>query len=409
MTAWWALAFFSLVQTAAPRAAVVALDPARPLSPQERSAVESALHVTGHRALDPADAAVLEDGAATRPAVAPPDALFVEARRALLNFDEAAAQGKLEQARDILCESPRILAERTLLADIHLLSGQIAVAAGRAVEAQREFALAAVLEPTRTLHPGLYPPEVVAAYQQAQQELKALAPGALVVEAVPAEAQLYLDGEFSGSSPLLVPELAAGLHYVTAVVQGRLARTRVVEVISGHSTQLSLLVPVVPAGTSIPELLAAYRRSPSQPASATPLMVAVGADLLLAAGADRGAIARRSADGSVVALELHDDAFAQADPGQRTRRLVEESEELLRQRARSIAAASAPASQARSLPEPVPEPGSAWPSWVWVAAGAAGSALVAATAVAIGLYIASQPPPTPPEDRVNIVIGGPGL
>ena len=367
--------------------------------------MESVLHVSGFQALDPVDAAALEADPGAAIAEPSPDALFVEARRALLNFDEVDARRKLEQARATLCESPRILAERTLLADIHLLTGQIDIATGRAAEARREFALAAVIEPTRTLHPGLYPPEVVAAYQQAQSEPIALAPGALVVEALPAEAQIYLDGDFRGPAPLVVPELAAGLHYVTAVVQGRAARTRVVEVTGGHSTQLSLLVPLVQAATQVPALLAAYRATPRSPAAAELLLAAVGADLLLALADDRGAVVRRAADRSVVALEDRDPAFVAADPGQRTRRLLEASDVAVRERAPKIAAASAPkigASSAAAGDQP-------WPAWVWVTAGAAGTALVAATAVAIGVYVVSLPPPQPPEDRVNIVIGGPSL
>lgn len=407
VTPWLALVLSLLPAASAPRAALVALDPARPLSPQERSAVESVLHVAGFQALDPVDAAALEADPAQADTAAPPDALFVEARRALLNFDEASAQRKLEQARATLCESPRILAERTLLADIHLLTGQIEIAAGRDVEARREFALAAVIEPTRTLHPGLYPPDVVAAYQQAQRERGAAVPGALVVEAEPAEAQIYLDGDFRGPPPLVVPELAAGLHYVTAVVQGRAARTRVVEVASGHSTQLALFVPLVQAEAPVATLLAAYRALPRSSTAAEALLAAIGADLVLALADDRGAVARRAADRSVVALEVLDPAFVAADPGQRTQQLVEASDAAVRERIPKAIASTAPAQGASSVSSSAPDGDQPWPAWVWVTAGAAGSALIAASAVAVGIYIVSLPPPAPPADRVNIVIGGP--
>jgi hypothetical protein len=400
----------ALTSTAAtPRAVIVALSPESSLTPAQRSEIEAALTVRGYQGIDEVDAAALRHAARSQPAAEAPQALYIEAKKALMNFDDAAARQKLERARALLCESPRILSERILLADTHLLAGMIAMSSGQPDQAERDFTLAALLEPTRSLHPGLYPPDVVDAFEAAKRRPAERPRGALVVNARPAGAQIYVDGAFRGAAPLVVERLAAGPHYVTAIVAGRGARTRVVEVASGHSTPLSLFVPDQ-GGAPLVELVAGYRAGPDDSARAEALLEGLGADLLLAFGQRRSAAALRADDGELLLHLLPAERYGGDDLGDRAALLIEEVEAAHRARTAPQVASSAPAlgpTVAASVPAEIPA-GSARDDeplspWAWVAIGGGGVAVITAITIGIIALVTSWPDPPAPEERARIV------
>ncbi len=401
----WIAAILLIAQsagaTATPRAAILPLDPAA-LDTDRCSALEAALSMRGYQAIDAVDAAVLRGQADATPGV-PAPALLIEAKKAYREFDVAGARVRLQSARDQLCESSRILSERTLLADSHLLDGQIALAEGQADRAQDQFSQVLLLEPDRVLHPGLYPPDVLAAYAQARTELATRPHGALVIETRPEAAHVYVDGVFRGPAPLVVEHLSAGSHYVTAAVDGRGARTRPVQVRGGRSTQLILSVPAAGQIETLRELATQLQLRPDDPERLRLLLQATGADLLLVVG-DRRSLAARLVGERLLLTGRERGASTGADLELLVGELVDE----LDAHGQLHVEASIPAHvQARNGP-PTDGSGSDLGPWLWLGGGVAGIALIAGS-VAVVVALLNIDPPPEPEETIDLYMGGPSF
>lgn len=76
------------------------------------------------------------------------------------------------------------------------------------------FGAAAALSPAKPINPALFPPNVVAAHEGIRAQLRS-AKATLQVVAGPG-ANVWLDGVVRGPSPIEIPELVAGEHYVVA-------------------------------------------------------------------------------------------------------------------------------------------------------------------------------------------------
>lgn len=393
---------FLLLSAPPPRAVVISLQPEQPLSLASYSAIEAKLSVKGYSGIDPVDAARVSMATdSLNHLQQEPQALFFEAKKSYKNFDDGKARSKLVQAQQVLFESPRILTEKVLLADIHLLQGQMALNNGQRPNALAEFALAELLEP-RSLHPGIYPPDVILAYQEARKELSSRPKGALVVESLPAKAQVYVDGSFAGPSPLVLETLVEGTHYVTASVQGRGTRTRRVQVTSGRSTHILLFVPDNQGQVSVQTLLRSYRENPVDSKVAAALMDAVGASLVLALGPLGGACASKVDNSGVVTLALGDEKFQKADSTTRADLLLSGIAKLVQKRRSSV---SQPAGQNSGNGGNAGQEEESFPPWAWAAVGGgAVVAIVGAVVTSVVIYNSLQP--QEPEDRVDIVLGG---
>ncbi|MFH1810208.1 MAG: PEGA domain-containing protein [Pseudomonadota bacterium] len=389
-----------LALASAPRAAILSLDDGEQV-PAQQAAIEASLAVRGYSSIDSVDARRL---LGDEPPEQDAQALAIEAKKAFGDFDSTTARERLRQAQDILFESPRILSERTLLADLHLLEGQIALSAGQHDEALQALARAALLEPDRTLHPGLYPPDLIESYTEAQDWLKTQAQGALVVTTWPEHAHVYVDGVFRGEAPAVIEGLPAGWHYATAAVDGRGARTRPFLVEGGRSTQTTLFVPDEAVREQLPSLLRRYRAQPDDADVAARLLTAVGAQLLVATGTSHDAAAQILDD---------DQAAVVVEPVLASTIAIEARVDKLLEALRKKRPASLPGvgttATSDSPPASLDPSGDGAPSpWPWIAAGAAGLVLAGGVTAAIAIAIALGQPEEP-EDRVDIYLGGPSL
>lgn len=74
------------------------------------------------------------------------------------------------------------------------------------------------------------------------------ATGALTIRSEPGDAQVYLNGKFSGLTPLTIPDLSPGSYSIRVEMSGYLTKNETVEVIAGENSEVSCtLTQSVPA------------------------------------------------------------------------------------------------------------------------------------------------------------------
>jgi fibronectin type 3 domain-containing protein/tetratricopeptide (TPR) repeat protein len=118
--------------------------------------------------------------------------------------------GELDQALAAARDAVKQLMDNKTKADARLLLGMILDAQGEKAQASEEFAQAAALDPKRKLAVEYFPPNIIQAFEQAK--LRKL--GAVVIQTSPSEAEVYLDGEIVGISPVPLEDIVAGKHKV---------------------------------------------------------------------------------------------------------------------------------------------------------------------------------------------------
>ena len=95
-----------------------------------------------------------------------------------------------------------------------------------------------VWRPTYQPNPAEVPPAVMESVDLAKQQVSALGRGTVNVTSEPPGAQVFVDGEFAGVTPVSVPDLALGEHFVTYKKLGYKRGLRIAQVTS-HGAQIS--------------------------------------------------------------------------------------------------------------------------------------------------------------------------
>jgi hypothetical protein len=327
-------------------------------------------------------------------------AALLEARTALRELQMEGVDAALERAFAAALRLSSPLDHADLVGDILLMRAEIALARGRALDAERDLRLLARVDPAReALHPGVHPPALVRAFTAAREANAVAGAGYLALrpEADGAEIELLVDG-----ARLVEADARAGLsfpigpHFVTARAPGRMSHSAVVNLEEGTLTALAPYLPIPGAGTQRAAAIAALRAGGDvvehgrvllalSGTSALLLASAAGHEVVTAEGAPRrlslapDASALEIARGAVAALRTPDPVVVVDDPKD-------------------------PRAPPPDPPDIGPEPeaeGGAWVTVAWVAGGAAVVAVVAATTgVAIWAFTPGDPPPAPPRPVV---------
>jgi len=174
-------------------------------------------------------AAVLITGN-TKPSWAQSGAGDIELGRAMYQ------RGDFEQAVSLLKNALPAISDGKDKASAHLLLGMIYLAKGQADLAGEEFGHAVSLDPAKKLAPEKYPPGVIRLYDQAR--MRSL--GSIVVQTDPSDADIYIDGELRGLSPLPVNDLLAGVHNLKIVKGGYRTEEREIEVREAEQSEFYL-------------------------------------------------------------------------------------------------------------------------------------------------------------------------
>lgn len=133
----------------------------------------------------------------------------LEAMKAVEDFTEAVTLLKgADSTRDM----------RALL-DAMFLQAAAHATAGENAQAKKEIEVLVPLDPAREFTSTYFPPDLLK-FAAAQQKLAENAKGELTVRTDPPGARVWVDGQFRGTSPVLVAGLSAGAHLVAAAAGG---------------------------------------------------------------------------------------------------------------------------------------------------------------------------------------------
>jgi hypothetical protein len=140
-----------------------------------------------------------------------------------LSQGEALYQkGRFGEATAIVKEALPTLADSASKVKASVLMGMIHLAQGQPEAAADEFKNAVLLDPSLKLSPKKYPPGVIRLFEQ----VRARNLGAVVIQTLPADADVSVDGKPAGLSPVALDDLFAGQHKLKIAKNGYRAEER---------------------------------------------------------------------------------------------------------------------------------------------------------------------------------------
>ena len=134
-----------------------------------------------------------------------------------LSQGEALYQkGRFAEATAMVKEALSKIADDASKVRASVLMGMIHLAQGQPEAAAEEFKNAVLLDPRLKLSPKNYPPNIVRLFDQ----VRARNLGAVIIQTLPADADVSVDGKPVGLSPVALDDLFAGQHKLKIVKNG---------------------------------------------------------------------------------------------------------------------------------------------------------------------------------------------
>ncbi|MHB1843704.1 MAG: PEGA domain-containing protein [Deltaproteobacteria bacterium] len=184
--------------------------------------LEGELAAAGVELLPDAEVDKLRQGAvqAKLPDVAPAEAALERGKDLYLNLKFKEAAVELASARDAFAQAfPQTGDFAPLAASIAYL-GASQLGLGDEAGARATFRELCRLRPSHELDAEVYPPQVVSAFERAKAEVAIGPHGALTLASAPPLAEIAIDGERRGETPLKIAGLPAGRHAVRLYREG---------------------------------------------------------------------------------------------------------------------------------------------------------------------------------------------
>lgn len=175
---------------------------------------------------------------------ADPGQPMVEAGRAhYFDLKFAEALGSAQAALAHYQAHPEHLGDGARFLDAHLFAALALMELGREQEAQQQLSAALILRPQLHLLESEFSPTALSALERARDQTAKWARAPLTVSSSPAFARLQLDGSPAGETPLTLPSLAVGRHFLRLTKDGHLAHHQWVEVKPPGSSAEVTLIP----------------------------------------------------------------------------------------------------------------------------------------------------------------------
>jgi len=141
------------------------------------------------------------------------------------NFKEAVSL--LENTIDGYRNSGTALADLFLLTDAYLILGNVQMGNNDPRAAQEALREAVRLDPDREITELQYPPKTVAAFQRARSDfLKKAKSCSLEVQSTPVKADVFLNGDLKGQTPLRLGRWTVGDQFLLVQAPGYLAQAK---------------------------------------------------------------------------------------------------------------------------------------------------------------------------------------
>jgi hypothetical protein len=179
-------------------------------------AIDSALRVQLEAQLSVLPAPALADlraGVEKEPDLTAVKALLADAKKQLLNFQNAQVIKKMSDAKRLIAPLLLQLRDYQPLLEIHLYTAVASMNSGDKKTSAAAFAELARLRPDFRIDPQQFPPTVLDAFDKARQAEAKQARGRIVINAVPGGAKVYVDEVAAGTAPGSVAA-TAGEHVV---------------------------------------------------------------------------------------------------------------------------------------------------------------------------------------------------
>jgi len=199
---------------------VVPLDPkARQHAAELEQAAEGATERSGKAQLVPAQDAQNPTFAAARAEkLEQAAAKMAQGKKDLDDLDSAKAVEAFTEALELLkgADSTR---DTPAMLDAWVMKAAAHATGGENGPAKKEIEAILPLDPKATFSSAFFSPDLIK-FAEAQRRLAENAKGELTVRTEPPGARVWVDGQFRGTSPVLVAGLSAGKHLVAAAAGG---------------------------------------------------------------------------------------------------------------------------------------------------------------------------------------------
>ncbi len=143
-----------------------------------------------------------------------------EGRAAFAAVDETTAQLRLSEAIQIYETYLAYVPRDGTYEEALLLLGGAAILAGDPETASLQFRKLLAFQPNYSVPPSKYPPMVTEAFDESRRDLLRVPLAEMKIDSQPANAHVYVDGTYQGMTPVVMPSVPAGEHFVTFEKKG---------------------------------------------------------------------------------------------------------------------------------------------------------------------------------------------
>jgi hypothetical protein len=203
-----------------------------------QGAARSAIEASSDHHLGGGDAVMFGIPANAHDFVSQAESLFEGAKADYENLELDGAIEKLNLAMSKLEGGAAFLTSLRLATDVLYYLGVCHAFNGDMDASNGAFLRAYVLAPDKKPDPDVFPPDVIAMFDEAINLVHSLGTGSLSVDTDPGAAQVYLDGSYMGLTPVSIDNIVAGKHFVRLVHAGYQLGGQVVQVQKGKTQKV---------------------------------------------------------------------------------------------------------------------------------------------------------------------------
>ena len=145
--------------------------------------------------------------------------LLKEGRKLLIALKFRDARDRLKEARDLFIRNLHQISDNTDLLQTHINLGATYFFMDKQEDAKAEFKKSVLLDKELELSNKKYKPELISIFEKAKSEILELPKGALLIESIPSQADIFINGKKVGQTPQSI-DLTIGKQFIRISKQG---------------------------------------------------------------------------------------------------------------------------------------------------------------------------------------------